>query len=92
MVPRAVHPSSGLLFTSYSCSELLLMKLEEKGAKESVASYRPQMILRQLRFNWGAVWIVGDVSFSSILESESLFLGYGKDKILTHFTSIFWPT
>lgn len=66
---------------------LLLTKSE---CKESVASYNPQKVMRQLGYGQPARMSNGDTGYSSALKAEDLFIRQGKDQILASVEKYFW--
>lgn len=60
-------------------------------SKTGVVSYKPQRVMRQLRYDQFAIQISGEMGCSSSITAESQFIGQGRTHIVSKFKKIFWP-
>lgn len=81
-------PSDGSDFAGIETHSLLSIKLE---SRENISVYIPHRVLRQFGFNQRTVQSIGDVSNSSVLVVEDMFVGTGRLQVVAGVKRLFCP-
>lgn len=87
LVVRADFQPKVLFLLTVVAPALFPLKLE---TKERVVSYNLQRIMRQFGFDQGSVMFASETALSSIHNSESKFIGEGRDQILSSVEMFFY--
>lgn len=74
-----------------ACTNFLTLLPFITETKMEIVSYNAQRVMRQLDYDQSAIQSTREMRCSNRLIVESLFVGEGREYIVSKFQSIYWP-